>query len=512
MPVQRGEQSVFSVLVVEDSPQWRDRVQDLLRTEFPGHEVLLADSRDAALAALAGAQPQMVLLDLLLPVRSGDVDCRVECGEEVLAAAKRLGARVVILSTEADLTRDFLVEKGADDFLAKGSRSDWQQETLPAQIARLLGHLVCRSPAMRRLLGDIAALPRCPPAVLISGLPGSGRQYVAELLLRRARPGSAPGRVCHVLSEDLRDELHTLGRDGCILLGLEYAPGLDPSLQVLLAGFVAERQGRVPECGPVCLTCACRPSRLAGQAGLVPELAAAVSSLPLLELPPPWERLDDVPGLLQAFRRDANSRFGSRVTSVSPAACELVGEWVLDVRPATGWDAVRAAVDEGVRACSAGVLGPEHLCLPDLAETCELVWCRGGEVRRIRGTRRDELALEAQDWDLVLRAAPDGAVTAVEEVRIGAVTRLVTDRRLGRLLYLLASRPGEQVEVPRHKRALDIPLATPTKRLIRELRALLDDRVVQARRSRFFASHYSEAYSFRSDADYVMVCKLRAEG
>ena len=58
-----------AVLVVDDTPASLGVVCDALRRE--GVRVLLADSGDAARAVLAREQPELVLLDVVMPHEDG---------------------------------------------------------------------------------------------------------------------------------------------------------------------------------------------------------------------------------------------------------------------------------------------------------------------------------------------------------------------------------------------------------------------------------------------------------
>lgn len=102
------------ILVVEDEESLRIGLADVLSDE--GYEVSVADSGRAARAHLQGADPDLVVLDVMLP----DVDGYVLC-QEIRAAGRR--ARVFMLTArtlEDDIVRGF--EAGADDYLEKPYR------------------------------------------------------------------------------------------------------------------------------------------------------------------------------------------------------------------------------------------------------------------------------------------------------------------------------------------------------------------------------------------------------
>jgi CheY-like chemotaxis protein len=59
-----------SVLIVEDETELRDSLRELMEEE--GYEVLVAADGREALEQLASARPSVVILDLIMPVMSGN--------------------------------------------------------------------------------------------------------------------------------------------------------------------------------------------------------------------------------------------------------------------------------------------------------------------------------------------------------------------------------------------------------------------------------------------------------
>ena len=81
------------VLVVDDEPDVRETLRDLV--EMCGCSVMVAANGAEALALLADRRPCMIILDLLMPVMTG---------EEMLAAMRReptLAELPVVISTSA---------------------------------------------------------------------------------------------------------------------------------------------------------------------------------------------------------------------------------------------------------------------------------------------------------------------------------------------------------------------------------------------------------------------------
>jgi len=99
------------ILVVDDEPAVREALESSLR--FEGYKVSLADEGVAALTAIASDEPDLVLLDVLMPRMDG------------LTACRRLRARgdtlPVLMLTARDAVGDRVtgLDAGADDYLVK---------------------------------------------------------------------------------------------------------------------------------------------------------------------------------------------------------------------------------------------------------------------------------------------------------------------------------------------------------------------------------------------------------
>jgi two-component system, chemotaxis family, chemotaxis protein CheY len=89
----RDGREAACVLVVDDEPDVRETLRDLV--EMCGCSVIVAANGAEALALLAERRPCMIILDLLMPVMTG---------EELLAAMRRepsLAELPVVISTSA---------------------------------------------------------------------------------------------------------------------------------------------------------------------------------------------------------------------------------------------------------------------------------------------------------------------------------------------------------------------------------------------------------------------------
>jgi two-component system, OmpR family, KDP operon response regulator KdpE len=102
--------SAYSVLVVDDEPP----IQRFLRTSLgaAGHRVVTADDAAGALAAMAAEKPDLVILDLGLPDRSGF--------EVINEIRKSSSVPIIVLSARSDeRSKVEALDLGADDYIGK---------------------------------------------------------------------------------------------------------------------------------------------------------------------------------------------------------------------------------------------------------------------------------------------------------------------------------------------------------------------------------------------------------
>lgn len=101
----------FRVLTIEDEPEMQVILRDNL--EYEGFEVLSAATGEEGLQLAMAKQPDLILLDLLLPRMSGYEVCRRLRTEHFTMPIIMLTAR------NAELDRVAGLEMGADDYLGK---------------------------------------------------------------------------------------------------------------------------------------------------------------------------------------------------------------------------------------------------------------------------------------------------------------------------------------------------------------------------------------------------------
>ena len=189
-----------SVLLVDDEPNIRRMVGALLRSE--GYEVRDAPDGATALAQALDAEPDVVLLDLMMP---GTLD-----GMQVLARLReeRPELPVVMMSGRAELADAVRATKlGAAQFLEKPLTPEGVLLALAAAIelrqarreARVLradlglgGEMIGDSPALLKVRELIDRVAPSDARVLVTGESGTGKELVAAAVhggsARRDRP------------------------------------------------------------------------------------------------------------------------------------------------------------------------------------------------------------------------------------------------------------------------------------------------------------------------------------
>jgi two-component system, NtrC family, nitrogen regulation response regulator NtrX len=178
------------VLLVDDEANIRRMLGALLQTE--GFDVVEAANGNSALLLLGSIDPDVVLLDLLMPPGPD--------GLETLTRMRDRGvlAPVIMMSGKAQLNDAVCaVQLGAFQFLEKPltpesvlvtvraalelNRTKAENRALQAELARR-GSLVGDGPAMQRIRELIARVAPTEARVLITGESGTGKELVAAAI------------------------------------------------------------------------------------------------------------------------------------------------------------------------------------------------------------------------------------------------------------------------------------------------------------------------------------------
>jgi CheY-like chemotaxis protein len=101
------------ILLVDDSKILQRENASALQKA--GYEVVCADDGEAALAEAEGQQPDLILLDMIMPKMGGP-----EALIRLKKNPKTSHIPVVVLSSLSEMNRQKLVDLGAEDYLEKG--------------------------------------------------------------------------------------------------------------------------------------------------------------------------------------------------------------------------------------------------------------------------------------------------------------------------------------------------------------------------------------------------------
>src|ERR687889_611591 len=119
------EASVAKILVVDDEPNIREVVGLYLRRD--GHEVVSATDGEEALEVFGRSEPDLVVLDLMLPKLSGLEVCR-------RMRAKRRVPLIMLTARGEEEERIVGLSLGADDYVVK----PFSPRELAARVAAVL--------------------------------------------------------------------------------------------------------------------------------------------------------------------------------------------------------------------------------------------------------------------------------------------------------------------------------------------------------------------------------------
>jgi DNA-binding response OmpR family regulator len=106
------------ILIVEDDILYRKMIG--IRFKSQGYSVIMADNGLEGLNQLRNIKPDLVILDLMLPMMDGHKVCRL------IKYDSRLQHIPVVILTARDMDRDADLAKkcGADAFIVKSTRSE----------------------------------------------------------------------------------------------------------------------------------------------------------------------------------------------------------------------------------------------------------------------------------------------------------------------------------------------------------------------------------------------------
>jgi DNA-binding response OmpR family regulator len=118
-----------SILIVDDEPNIVRSLQFLMAKA--GYDVRVARDGEEALEEIAARQPDLVLLDAMMPKRDGFDVCQT-----IRANPRWAGVRVIMLTAKGrDIEREKGLAMGADDYITK----PFSTKEVVARVETMLG-------------------------------------------------------------------------------------------------------------------------------------------------------------------------------------------------------------------------------------------------------------------------------------------------------------------------------------------------------------------------------------
>ena len=346
------------ILVVDDDLASARTLQLHLRAE--GHDTVVAHDAESGLTAATELAPDLVILDVRMPGRSG---------LEVLPEFKALrpAPHVIMITAFHDMdTTIEAMQQGAEDYIHKPVDID----ELDAALERILGlgrsdnlvpasdvaggrfEMVGRSRAMKDVFKTIGLVARSNTTVLITGESGTGKELVARAIHKASGNAAGPFVVvnCAAVVESLL-ESDMFGHEKGAFTG---AVGRQPGKFALAAGgtiFLDEVGEMSPAMQAKLLrvlqykeftplgskTSQHTDARIVAATNI--DLADMVAQGRFREdlyyrlrvvnvhLPPLRERPEDLPDLVQALLARINAELRSGITHIDRAVLDCFGDY-----------------------------------------------------------------------------------------------------------------------------------------------------------------------------------------
>ena len=452
------------ILVVDDEPGVQESLRMLLKSEG---EVTIAGNVDEALKAVSQQTPDVILLDLVMPGRSG---------LELLAELEERDVRAPVIVLTATNTVNAAVEamkRGAADFVTKPFdldamrlkvRDKLEKRELEDEVERLrdevedrqqLGAMVGRSDAMRAIFRSVERIAKAEATVLVTGESGTGKELVARAIHENSPRAAGPFIAVNcgaIPSELIESELfgHEKGAftgatdrragrfeaaDGGTLF-LDEIGELDLAVQVKLLRALQERTfERVGSSKPMTVdvrivTATNRDLQAEVASGNFREdLFYRVAVVPIA-LPPLRERREDVRLLARHF-------LGKRAPEKQFAAAALGSlegyGWPGNVRE------LENAIEHGLALCDGDVIEQDDLPISigrtGQAEALREEWRQGdlGFEETVQRFETDILreALESHRWNQTKTATALGITRRVLKLKMDKLGIEAQDEETG---------------------------------------------------------------------------------
>ena len=380
------------VLVVDDDAQIRMVLAD--RLEASGYEVLLAENGLQAVEQVEKRPPDVILLDMQMPVMDG---------METLSVLERTTPQLPVIVLTAHGSIETAVEamkRGAVDYLPKPCRPDhillviervlagrelreeitFLREELDSQYYMVIGE----SPPMKEIMHLVHKVAKSRTTVLIGGESGTGKQLLARAIHTMSDRAAGPMVQvnCTTLSEQLM-ESDMFGHERGAFTGavkqkkgrfeiahrgtlfLDEIGDLSPPLQAKL--LHALEYGEFQRVGGTetlkadvrILVATNKDLREQVEKGNFREDLFYRVNVMSMNLPPLRERMEDLPSLVDHFVTKHSRAMNKRIAGVSSEAMEALRSysWPGNIRE------LENVIERAVVLASDGEVGTELLPL-----------------------------------------------------------------------------------------------------------------------------------------------------
>jgi len=180
-----------TVLIVDDDPGVRESLRMVLKDQY---EPLLVASGEEALAAVAEARPNVVLLDVLMPGLDG-----LEVLERIKAEDQQIPV-VMLTATKTVKTAVTAMKLGAFDYVTKpfdveelriiieratrDAAREAELENLRWEVGRRYNpaNIIGNNPRMQRIFRTVGIVAPLKTTVLITGESGTGKELIAKAI------------------------------------------------------------------------------------------------------------------------------------------------------------------------------------------------------------------------------------------------------------------------------------------------------------------------------------------
>jgi len=337
-----------------------------------GHQIATAHSAEEGLAAAARQTPELIILDIRLPGRSGLQalpDFKAACPE----------ARLIMITAFHDMDSTIqAMQRGADDYIQKPIDIDELDDAVAKALryAQASGEslviaaspetidltdraIVGRSRVMKEVFKTIGLVAPSLATVLITGESGTGKELVARAIHRAGLTPSGPfiALNCAALVENLLESEMFGHEKGAFTGALARHPGkfamanngtifldevgeLSPTIQAKLLRVLQEKEyvpvgGQTPQVTNARVIAATNVDLLARvKSGAFREDLYYRLQVVNIHLPPLRERKEDIPDLVQALLARINREMRRGVMRVPQEVldCFDAYDWPGNVR------------------------------------------------------------------------------------------------------------------------------------------------------------------------------------